>query len=319
MPRPPHRKHDGLSLGALDLRGLELAITVSQSGSIRRAALHAGLTAPALSRRIRTLEDMLGVSLFERRSTGLRPTHAGALFLSATQQLLTELEAATVRAREAGAAAAGRVVVGTYFSASHGHFRDALIRFVQQYSGVSLMMVEGHRGELLHAVRDGRADLAVLLGPGDEPGLQRTPLWQERMMVALPVDHSLVSKERVRWQDLGSETFLMARSGSGPDARAIVQAMLPTDDATEFVEHDVSREGMFNLVGAGLGITLLAESASGARYPGVAFRPVGDAAGETRVEAAAYWDPKRDNPAFRRFLAQLRAAQAVEPSGGRGG
>jgi DNA-binding transcriptional LysR family regulator len=71
---------------------------------------------------------------------------------------------------------------------------------------------------------------------------------------------------------------------------------------------------MFNLVGTGLGVAVLAESASGASYPGVVFRPVGDQTGPTMVEAAAYWDPKRDNPALRRFLAQLRAAQ-----GSRGG
>jgi DNA-binding transcriptional LysR family regulator len=66
---------------------------------------------------------------------------------------------------------------------------------------------------------------------------------------------------------------------------------------------------MFNLVGAGFGVAVLAESASGASYPGVVFRPVGNETGPTMVEAAAYWDPKRDNPALRRFLAQLRASQ----------
>jgi DNA-binding transcriptional LysR family regulator len=66
---------------------------------------------------------------------------------------------------------------------------------------------------------------------------------------------------------------------------------------------------MFNLVGAGFGVAVLAESASGASYPGVVFRPVGDQTGPTMVEAAAYWDPKRDNPALRKFLAQLRASQ----------
>ena len=59
----------------------------------------------------------------------------------------------------------------------------------------------------------------------------------------------------------------------------------------------------------GLGVAVLAESASGASYPGVVFRPVGNETGPTMVEASAYWDPKRDNPALRRFLAQLRATQ----------
>jgi DNA-binding transcriptional LysR family regulator len=113
----------------------------------------------------------------------------------------------------------------------------------------------------------------------------------------------------VLWQDLAGETFIVASRGSGPEVRATVQSLLPDGHTARFAAHDVGREGMFNLVGAGFGVAVLAESASGASYPSVVFRPVGDGAGPTMVEVAAYWDPKRDNPVLRRFLAQLRATQ----------
>jgi DNA-binding transcriptional LysR family regulator len=228
--------------------------------------------------------------------------------------MFAELESAKGAARAAGSGLVGQLVVGTYFSASIGRFRDALLRFVGRHQGVDLSVIEGDRAQLLGDLHRGRADVAILLGPHDEAGLDRLALWQEAGMVALPERHPLAGDGLVLWQELAGETFIVASRGSGPEVRATVQSLVPHGHTARFAAHDVGREGMFNLVGTGLGVAVLAESASGASYPGVVFRPVGDKAGPTMVEAAAYWDPKRDNPALRRFLAQLRATQ-----GSRGG
>nr|WP_230411019.1 LysR family transcriptional regulator [Falsiroseomonas frigidaquae] len=295
--------------GSINLRTLQLAIHVERHGSIRLAAKAANITASVVSRRIALLEDELGVSLFERRTSGLRPTAAGARFLEAARRMLAELDGAAGAARAAGSGLVGQLVIGTYFSASSGRFRDALLRFVARNRHVEISVVEGDREHLLGELRRGRTDVAILLGPHDETGLDRLALWQETGMVALNEGHPLSASDLVPWRGLAGETFITTSRGSGREARATVQRMLPHEHPARFATHDVSREGMFNLVGTGLGVAVLAESASGASYPGVVFRPVGDEAGPTMVEAAAYWDPKRDNPALRRFLALLRATQ----------
>ena len=135
-------------------------------------------------------------------------------------------------------------------------------------------------------------------------------------MVALPERHRLADRSIVPWHNLSGETFIVTSRGSGPEARAKVEGLLPAGHGARFAAHDIGREALFNLVGADLGVAVLAESASGASYPGVVFRPVGDENGPTMVEAAAYWDPKRDNPALRRFLALLRAIQDPPSRGG---
>lgn len=295
--------------GAIELRALALAVAVADSGSIRSVASRERVAASTVSRQLRTLEDALGVSLFERRSAGLRPTETGRRFLIAVRRLLSELEAATRDAHDAGGAIVGRLVIGTYFSASTGRFRDTLVRFLHRHPRILLLLLEGSRTELLAAVRGGHADLALLLGPDEEPGLDRRTLWQEAAMLALPAGHRLASATMVSWHDLPGAAFVTTRRGSGPEVQARVQALLPCEQAMQFHVHDVSRDGLFNLVGTGFGITALAESATGASYPGVVFRPVGNGNVPTMVEADAYWDPKRDNPALRRFLVLLRTTQ----------
>jgi molybdate transport repressor ModE-like protein len=307
--RPERRKRSASLQGVIDLRAMMLAAEVARSGSIRSAAREVGLPASVVSRRLRALEDGLGVSLFERRPSGMKPTAAGKDFIAEAARALGGVRSAAERARGAGSAATGRLEIGTYFSASTGQFRKTLMGFVQQNRGVEVRLREGCREELLTAVRRGEVDLALLLGPIEEPGLDRLGLWREAGMVAMPEDHRLADLKLVSWGDLIAETFIITRRGSGPETREKIEALLPPGHSARLLEQDVGREAMFNLVGTGLGVAMLAESAAGASYPGVVFRPVGDETGPTMVEAAAYWDSKRDNPALRRFLAQLRATQ----------
>jgi DNA-binding transcriptional LysR family regulator len=300
----------GLFDRSISLRELWLATQVRNLGSFRLAARAVNLTPSAVSRRVRALEDELGVSLFERRSSGVTTTDSGARFLDAARPILAVFEDAAGAARSEGSGALGHLVVASYFSMSYGHFRDSLLTFLARNPQMAFSLIEGDREQLLRVLRRGRADIAVLLGARDELGLERLPLWREPVLVAIPEEHRLTDRQIVLWSELATETFITTVAGSGPEVRAMIQRLLPSGHTARFTDSEVGREAMFNLVGAKLAVAIVGESSSGASYPGVVLRPVGDEAGPTMVEAAAYWEPKRDNPALRRFLAQLREAQA---------
>lgn len=71
-------------------------------------------------------------------------------------------------------------------------------------------------------------------------------------------------------------------------------------------EHDIGTDRLLSLVGAGLGLTLVLEGATGAIYPGVVFREVHDEKGPTRLCFRAYWRRANSNPALASFLGLLR-------------
>jgi DNA-binding transcriptional LysR family regulator len=260
------------------------------------------------------LEDALGVSLFERRSRGMVLTQAGLKYLDAVRRVLLDLSEASGQARQAGSGIIGRLAIGTYFSLSTGVLRDLIVAFLRRHPDAGIAVLEGSREELVEAVRDGRADVAPLLGSRDEPGLERLELWHEAVLIALPDDHRLAHARSVKWTELAHETFLIMRHGSGVEVQALIQNLLPAGHRARFAVQDVSREVMVNLVGTTKGVALLAASAAGVRYPGVVFRPVGDERGRTTIQVTAHWDRQRDHPPLRRFLASLRATQ-----GSRGG
>lgn len=76
----------------IDLKSLEHALLVLDHGSFRKAAESLGVRPSVVSRRVRTLEDAIGVSLFQRQSQGAQPTLAGGKILGRGRVILDEFD-----------------------------------------------------------------------------------------------------------------------------------------------------------------------------------------------------------------------------------
>src|SRR5258705_10812429 len=80
------------SIMAIELRHLRCAVAAAHYGSFRRAAEALGVKQSSLSRRIRQMEDRLGVAVFERSSSGVRLTTAGTEILRTSRHLVDGLD-----------------------------------------------------------------------------------------------------------------------------------------------------------------------------------------------------------------------------------
>src|SRR6266404_4165770 len=94
------------------LRELESFVAVAEELSFTRAAARLHLAQPPLSRHIRTLEDRLGVRLFERTNRRVALTVAGRAFYSDVHDPMLRLERASVAAKRAATGAAARLEIG---------------------------------------------------------------------------------------------------------------------------------------------------------------------------------------------------------------
>lgn len=144
----------------MDLNALELFVAAAEAGSLSAAARRARVPLPTLSRRVRKLEDDLGVRLLERGPRGLALTPAGTQLLAEATPALATLSQAEQRLYDSsGVAGTLRVSIPPHFQPMQPVFSE----FCRRYPAVRLdVFVTDRRVDL---VADG-IDVVVRIGEG---------------------------------------------------------------------------------------------------------------------------------------------------------
>lgn len=307
---------------SIDLKHLRYAEAAERCGSFRKAADLLALKQSNLSRRVRALEDQLGIRLFERTSGGVRATVAGGDFIRGARRILEELQTLVDSANAVGRGDAGHLTIGFYTSLSAGHLRASLVEYAHRFPQIEISAVEGSRSRLCGGIQSGTIDVAIVTGEPVPDCGRSMVLWSERIIVALPADHPLTANEIIYWTDLKHERFLLSERDPGPEIQEILVSKLASPgDLPDVVKHDVSSENIKSLVGAGCGVSLMCEACVGASYAGVVYREARDGNGATRIGYCAYWKDCNDNPALRNFIRLLeeRCPPVASGNGSHGG
>jgi DNA-binding transcriptional LysR family regulator len=240
---------------AIDLQHLRYAVAARDQGSFRRAAESLLVQQSTLSRCIRQLEHSIGMTIFERLSSGVRATDAGRDFLHLARSILEQVDSLVTRAHRTGRGEAGRLTIGFYTSLAAGNLRATLVDYARRFPELELGMIEGSRARLVTALRNGAVDIAIVTGESHVPHTKSMWLWSERILVVLPDGHRLAANEIVHWTDLKGEALLLSRRDPGHEIHDMVVARLASPaDRPKMVRHDISRESLKSLVGAGFGI-----------------------------------------------------------------
>ena len=280
------------------------ALLIDELGSFRKAAESLRISPSAVSRRIRALEDTLGVSLFQRRTQGAETTMAGRHVLARARIIASEIDELLRVAKTSSSGSEGRLCVGVVSSIAGGTARELLRDFLESHPTVDLQVVEGSPRDHISEVRALKMDLTFVVGCPPAPECVVEPLWSEPIRVALASDDPLASFEVIRWPQLVSERFIVSRTDPGPEIHDYVVKKLSALGVHPVVEpRPVRRDGLIALVGLGRGISLVGAAEAGVSYPGVVFRPLED----EMLPFSAVWSERNDNPVLRRFLSLSRA------------
>jgi DNA-binding transcriptional LysR family regulator len=289
----------------VDLTSLRWSMAVAKAGGFRRAAEALGVEQSALSRRVRRLEEDLGVSLFQRSVRGTAPTNAGAVFIRRVEGLFEGLASAISDARAAGRGQTGHLRIGLSFSLRSMGLLSLIDRFHGAHPRVRIEMSEGSAGAHLDAVADQRLDVAILPGGMRVTGLDISVLWEEDLLVALPSDHPKAASSSIRLADIAKTRLLISERdiGRGPFASLVQTTGLDVEVL------DAGAALLLEQTRMGFGLTLLGAGALAQIRPGLGlvFRPLAQD-GQRRLSVAAAWSASNDNPALRRFMSAARLA-----------
>jgi DNA-binding transcriptional LysR family regulator len=215
----------------MDLRQIRYFIAVADACNFSRAAERLHVSQPPLSIQIKRLEDEIGVRLLNRSPRGVELTPAGALFYEDAKAALARLDGAKKRARQAELGEVGTLSIGFVSIVDYGVLPPALKDFRTRYPRIEVELHEATTDQQVQALRNGRFDLALALGPVREADLKFEPLIEEELLLALPARHPLAGADRATDLRRFSEETFIARACAGParcDRRALSQQRVHT-------------------------------------------------------------------------------------------
>jgi DNA-binding transcriptional LysR family regulator len=274
----------------IDARQLRYFLAVAEELHFGRAARRLHVAQPALSRAIRRLEVALDAELFERDSRHVALTPAGDAFVSDARAVVERL----ARGVDAARRAAGRtraLSVGFPSSLANGLI-PALVGELSATGQPSVLELrELTVSEQLGALRAGELDLGFVYPsryvPFDLDGLVLEELRTERLFAALPNGHSLAAAAEVALERLAGEAWVVLAASATPYGdRELLALTRPAGFAPRVVQEATTVRACLALAAAGLGITIVPESAVDLHRDDLAFVVL---VGPPDVTLAAVW------------------------------
>lgn len=193
------------------LAQLEYTVALADHGHFGRAAASCGVSQPALSMQLRSLERTLGLAIFDRSRSPVVTTDLGAIVVEQARALLRDGAAlAELPARMAGRIE-GELRLGVLPTLAPYLLPRALPALARRYPALRLTIMELPTPLVLERLRAESIDAGLIATPPDDPGMHHRALFREPLMLYVHAGHPLAPRKRVRPDELSSsEAWLLS-------------------------------------------------------------------------------------------------------------
>ncbi|WP_428391188.1 LysR family transcriptional regulator [Lichenicoccus sp.] len=240
---------------------VETFLAVADLGSFSRAAEQLNVTQPAVTARIARLEAILGVSLIRRTSRRLSLTRQGERLRFGGERVMVEWHMLLDAFQPRGSRAAAVVVACTGGVAAL-FMPDLLRAFAGEHTGIEIRLRDLAPPKALEAVRQGKADLAIMAAGGQSEGLRFTPLVEDHCVVVAPLGHPVLGRATTTLAEVLRHPILMA------DQQVTLRRTIETLAEARGLSLRLADEGrnassvfgLFSMVAAGFGLMLQPKS-----------------------------------------------------------
>ena len=207
-----------------DVKQLRVLRAVAEHGSFSAAADALSYTQPAISQQIAALEKRAGTTLVDRGSRGVRLTDAGQALVEHAEVVIARLAAAEAELEAIAGVRGGRVRLSSFPSAGASLLPPAVALFSERHPEVELTFVEQEPEEAAQMLRAAELEIAIVfeyreMSPPEferlYEGIELHHLMDDPMYLAMPRDHPLARKQRVRLQDVADETWIQNETTAG--------------------------------------------------------------------------------------------------------
>ncbi|MEU3276990.1 LysR family transcriptional regulator [Streptomyces antibioticus] len=199
-----------------DLGALELLLAVARLGSLGQAARELGITQPAASSRVRSMERQLGVALVDRSPRGSRLTDAGALVTDWARRIVEAAEAFDAGAQALRDRRDSRLRVAASMTIAEYLLPGWLLALRAQRPDTAVSLLAGNSAAVAERLLSGEADLGFVEGLTVPGGLDSTVIAHDQLVVVVAPGHAWTRRRRaLPAAELASTPLILREKGSG--------------------------------------------------------------------------------------------------------
>lgn len=240
---------------SVTLKQLRVFAAVAKSGRITAAANALGVTPPAVTLQLKLLEQSVGLPLFDRSQSGLRPTDAARYIMQLEARIESALDECDQELRALKGLGQGRVSIGVVSTTKY-FAPQALAAFARQNPDVKLELSVGNRDETIAALESLSIDMAIMGRPPATMELEKQDIGDHPHVIIAAPDHRLAGAKHIPLRALMGERFLLREAGSG--TRILIdQIFAKADIVPELGMEFGSNETIKQAVMAGLGVAFI--------------------------------------------------------------
>ncbi|MFN2467573.1 MAG: selenium metabolism-associated LysR family transcriptional regulator [Gaiellaceae bacterium] len=247
----------------MDTRQLAAFCAVVEQHSFSRAAERLGVTQPAVSLQVQSLEKRLGRQLLDRSGRRVEPTEAGLRLYRGAQRLLA-LEEQLVEevAADGDGELGGTLSIGASTGPGGSVVPVLLAQFQHSHPALSVALSVFDTQRVVELVADRELELGVVGAPTRQRSVVNEPLFRDEVVLACPPDHRFAGRT-VSTEDLRSEPLIVMQEGAG--VRQVIeqelrQAGLRLRDLDVRLQLGL-QESVKSAVAGGFGFTFISRSA----------------------------------------------------------
>ena len=248
---------------------LKSFVTVVDQGGFSAASRRLGLSQPAVSRAVASLEKEFGVALLVRDRAGITLTEAGALALTHAREAVRHLTLMSTEVAALAGEITGTLSVASLPSVTGTLVAPQLRAFADRHPAVTIRLLEGSGQEVLDWLDQGAAEAGVVSLP--IKGLDAAVLGDQEMVAVLPAENRLAGWTEVDYVELAKEPFIRSTGGCA-EVYTPVARRAGVDFDVAFEAREMS--AVLEMVRAGLGVSILPSAGLPELPDGVVVRPL---------------------------------------------
>lgn len=247
----------------ITIQQLRALMVVAEERSFSRAADIMHLTQPSLTKHIQNLEEVVGISLLERKTRGITLTSGGRVLYESTRRIFRMIDDAGEKIKRLHEDGGGAIVVAASSIPATYILPHVIQGFAAHHPRIGFMVRTGDSDGTIDMILNDEAEIGFVGRPVTHRKLHAERLWKDRLSVAVPASHRWKGKPHVTLGELSEEPFVLRERGSA--TRATFESYLGRKKKNLAEFHIAcelgSSEAVKEAVIAGLGVSVISHHA----------------------------------------------------------